>query len=482
MWDQQLLLIQEYITKYHKLPSTRNNNIHIANLAKWYYDQQLNYLSLSNEYQEKWNDFMKEYYHKINSNIIWKKNLEKLKEYICIHGKPPTLGNTKYKKLSKWLHNQKQRIYMKDEHTKKIWDEFNQQYLLTNDDWYETLDKLKLYIDTNKEVPMQNDENYDVRILSFWLSRQKKYFATHQMKDEYRIKWSKFMNDYKEYMLTRQEEWNIKFEILKHYMDTHKEKPKQKVNYLGNWLYMQQQYYRLKKFNLKHEHNRKKWEEFNEQYKQYLLPNEIWMNKLKSIKEYIDIHQKLPEKDSELYNWIKTQKKNYENHRLKDEIYDHWKQFMDQYHHYFKLKQYIWLKKIEEVKQYIEQFHEFPSPYHKITSVRILGKWLKKQHDHFIYNRIKNKIIRETYQQFKDQYYTPTTYWKNTLNNVIHYLNTYKKIPSENDPVADIRGMYVWLNAQYNHYHRIYGAMKHEELRILWKKFLDDHKDIIIFP
>ena len=203
---------------------------------------------------------------------------------------------------------------MKDEYTKKLWDDFNQQYLLTNDNWYEMLDQLKHYIDTNGELPLQNDENYEVRVLSFWLSRQKKYYYTHHMKEEYRVKWKIFMDDYREYMITKEEEWNMKFEILKSYIDTHHEKPRQKVHYLGNWLYMQDQYYRLKKYMMKHDSIRKKWEEFKESYKEYLLPYEVWLGKLRSIKEYIDLHKKLPPKDTELYNWIKTQKKNHENH------------------------------------------------------------------------------------------------------------------------------------------------------------------------
>jgi hypothetical protein len=486
MWDQQLIVLKQYITKYHKLPSTRNHDPDVVDLAKWYYDQQLNYSTLTEEYKTKWDDFMHNYYDKIKSNDVWKRNLEQLKEYICIYGKPPALGNTKYKKLSKWLQNQKQRIYMKDEYTKKLWDEFNRDYLITNDTWYDVLDKLKVYIDTNKEIPLQNDDHYEVRVLSFWLSRQKKYFAINQLKEEYKLKWIEFMNEYKEYMLTKEEEWNMKFEILKSYMDTHKEKPKQKVNYLGNWLYMQQQYYRLKKYNLKRPHIRKKWEEFNEQYKQYLLPHEVWMNKLKLLKEYIDIHQKIPEKDTPLYTWIKTQKKNNENHRLKEDVASHWKEFIDTYQKFFKTKKYtpkkhIWLTRLEEVKQFIDIYHEFPSPYHKVKEVRFLGKWLKTQHDSCIYNRFKNKSLKESYDLFREQYYTTTTYWKNALNNVKHYIRTYYKIPSADDHRPDVRGLHVWLNSQYNHYHRVYGLMKNEELRTLWSQFLIDHDHILVF-
>lgn len=479
--DSNLENLQNYINENNKLPSTRNKDSNIVNLAKWYYQQKIDYDKLSNEYKEKWNKFMEEYYHKINSNIIWKNNLNKVKEYILKFGKPPTLGNPVYKKLSKWLHNQKQRIYMKDEYTKKLWDDFNKEYLISNDNWYETLEKLKYYIDTNHELPLQTDENYDTRILSAWLSRQKKYYSIQNMKEEYKIKWKEFIEEYDEYLISKEEEWYSKLYILKLYINVHKEKPKQKVHHIGTWLYMQQQYYKLKKFNMRHEHIRNEWEKFNHDYRQYLVPTEIWIYKLKSLKEYINVHKKLPLKDTELYNWIKTQQKNYLNHRLKPDFEQHWKSFIIEYHEYFKTKQYIWLNKLKEVKDYYQENNNFPSPYHKIKDIRILGKWLTKQHENYRYNRFKNITIKETWEIFKTQYYNPEIYWKNTLNNLIHYIRTYKKIPENNDKKPEIRGLNVWMNAQYNHYHKEYGAMKNENLRSLWKQFLDDHNDQIIF-
>lgn len=480
-WDHNLLSLQNYIDNYHKLPSTRNKDIDIVNLAKWYYQQRIDNDNLNNDYKEKWNKFMENYYDKINSNIIWKDNLNKVKEYIRKFGKPPTLGNPEYKKLSKWLHNQKQRIYMKDDYTKKLWDDFNKEYLLTNDIWYNTLEKLKNYIDTYHEIPLQTDEIYEIRILALWLSRQKKYYTNNDMKEEYKVKWIEFIEEYDEYIISREEEWYIKLDVLKLYINVHKEKPKQKIHHIGTWLYMQQQYYKLKKFNMRHEHIRKEWEKFNQDYRHYLILGDIWLNKLKLLKEYINANKKLPPKDSELYNWIKTQQKNHLNHRMKNDIEQEWKLFMLEYNSYFRTKQYIWLNKLKEVKDYYQENNNFPSLYHKIKEIRLLGKWLNLQHESYRYNRIKNITIKETWEVFKSQYYTPETYWKNTLNNLIHYIRTYKKIPENNNHKPEIRGLNVWMNAQYNHYHKEYGAMKNENLRILWKKFLDDHEHIIIF-
>jgi hypothetical protein len=480
-WDKKLSTIKQYIDKYNKLPSTRNQYPNIAALAKWYYDQKINYEQLSDEYKKKWDEFMTDYYDKIKTNKIWKDKLDKVKQFIQIHGKPPTLGNPEYKSLSKWLHNQKQRVSMKDDYTKKLWEEFNQQYLLSNHEWFDKLETLKKYIDEHLEIPLPEDECFEVRTLGTWLKRQKRYYLDKQLKEEYRSKWEEFTKDYSSYLITNQEEWHIKLNILKKYIDTHQEKPKQKVNYLGNWLYMQNQYYKLRKYNMKYDHIRKVWEEFNETYKKYLVLSEIWLNKLDNVKQYIETHQKLPSKDTELYNWIKTQQKNYQNNRLKEEYKQHWESFIDQHHTYFQIKFHRWIHMFEKIKIFIDTNHEFPSPYDSNKENRILGKWVHLQNYNYRTNRIRNPTIKEKWEVFKTQYYSPEIYWKIALNNVIHYMKTYKKIPSNEDKNRDIRGLYVWLNAQYNHYFKEYGAMKNPELRQLWEKFLWDHKDVIIF-
>lgn len=477
-WNVSLISLKDYIDKYHKLPSTRNNDIQIVNLAKWYYLQKLNYNTLRDDHKKDWDDFMLNYYHKINSNQNWINNLNKLKEYIKKFGKPPTLGNETYKKLSKWLNNQKQRIYMRDDYTKKLWDEFNKEYLVTNDDWYDNLEKLKSYITLNKETPLQNDELYENRILSSWLSRQKRYYNDNMLKEEYIIKWEEFLNDFGHYLMTSKEEWCIKLDVLKQYIDVHKKKPIQKVHYLGNWLYMQQQYYKQYKYNMKHPSIRKKWEEFNEEYKQYLNIHEIWMSKLRSLKSYIDQHDRLPLKNSDMYNWLRTQQKNYVNKRLKHN-HQHWEQFMMDYKDYFNNRKIRWLSNLQKIKDYMSIHSHAPSPYDK--QHRKLGIWLIKQQELYNKNKIKNTELKETWDLFKSQYYNPETYWKNALNNVIQYIKHYKKIPSNDDKNKNIRGLLIWMNAQYNHYHKSYGLMNNTTIRQLWEKFLIDHKDIIIY-
>lgn len=489
-WHNNLTNLKQYIEINEKLPSIRSKYGDILKLAKWYYEQKKNYLNnisiMKNEDNRKqWNNFMIEYYDKIKSNITFENNIDKIKKFIENSGKQPSIIslNNEEKYLARWLDNQKQNINVRDDKIRKIWDEFNRNYLLHDGkEWNDKLDTLKQYIDINKAIPLQCDENYETRLLSLWLCRQKRYFKSNIMKEEYLVKWKDFIENYGHYILSSEEEWYIKLEILKKYIDENKEKPQQKANYLGNWLSMQHQYYKLHKYNLRHEKVREKWEEFTRDYKEYLVQTEIWFNRLNMVKEFIDKNKKIPPKNSKLYNWIKTQQKNDSNKRLKDEYVKDWYEFIKIYGKYFKNKDCQWFTILEKIKIFIHENNNFPSPYHKNKNTRILGKWLEKQH--YNYNNqkylMRNTNIKNTWEQFKGQYYTPDKYWKNALNNVINYINNYKKIPSDNSNNKNIRGLYVWMNAQQNNYHKKSGAMKNQELRDLWDKFLIDHKDIII--
>ncbi len=490
-WQSNFINLKQYIDINEKLPSTRSKYIDVVKLAKWYYDQKYKYtnrigIMKNEEIRKQWDEFMTEYYDKIKSNITWEKTLDKIKNFIKTHGKPPsrTSLNNEHKYLARWLDNQKQRINVKDDKIRKMWDEFIKEYMMSNsNDWDERLQMLKDYMDTNKETPSQCDEDYEIRRLALWLSRQKQYYKTKNMKEEYLLKWEEFIDSHGHYILSSEEEWYIKLHILKKYINENQEKPRQKSHFLGNWLYMQQQYYKSNRYNMKHDRVREKWEEFNRDYKKYLVPTEVWNCKLVALKSFIDKNNKLPPKNCELYNWIKTQQKNNRNKRLKEEYKALWNDFVREYNKYFQTKDFLWFNLLDKVKLFINENNNFPSPYHKNKSVRLLGKWLEKQHVN--YNKqvylLRNVTIKETWERFKEEYYTPDKYWKNALNNVVHYISTYKKIPSDKSPNKNIRGLYVWMNAQYNNYHKNFGAMKNEELRELWKQFLIDHDEIIIF-
>ena len=90
---------------------------------------------------------------------------------------------------------------------------------------------------------------------------------------------------------------------------------------------------------------KKKWEDFISQYSKYFLDNEqMWMDKLNKVKEYIDTNKKKPSSKKEeknMYHWLYQQSTNYKNnkHSMKEEnIKKKWEDFIqdDKYKQYFK--------------------------------------------------------------------------------------------------------------------------------------------------
>ena len=119
---------------------------------------------------------------------------------------------------------------------------------------------------------------------------------------------------------------------VKEYINTNKKRPSthdknKDIKVLGSWINTQQINYKKNKHIITIPKIRIKWEEFQEEYKEYFISNEeIWISNLKKVKEYININKKRSsnsDKNKEvkaLASWIGTQQKNYEKCRNKSEM------------------------------------------------------------------------------------------------------------------------------------------------------------------
>jgi hypothetical protein len=92
---------------------------------------------------------------------------------------------------------------MKQENIRNIWEDFINTYshlFMSNDEiWYDTLKKVKSYIETNDKLPSSHDKNKDIKQLGSWISNQKKNYSKQEqiMKEEnIRNIWEDFINTY----------------------------------------------------------------------------------------------------------------------------------------------------------------------------------------------------------------------------------------------------------------------------------------------
>jgi hypothetical protein len=175
---------------------------------------------------------------------------------------------------------------MKDNpYIRKLWEEFTEKYkiyFMSNEElWINNLNRLKQYIDENKKVPYEKskDKSKDIFKIGKWLSHQKQNYKNNQdiMKDnpDIRKMWEAFQNEYKIYFQNYNELWLSNLNKVKEYININKMKPSSSninadIRSIGIWILTQYKNYDKKLYTMKDPEIRKLWEEFTEQYKQYL--------------------------------------------------------------------------------------------------------------------------------------------------------------------------------------------------------------------
>jgi hypothetical protein len=95
---------------------------------------------------------------------------------------------------------------MKDENIYSEWSQFiieYQEYFLNIcDKWYNSLNKVKKYIDKNKKKPTISNKDKEIKKLGRWISLQQANYKKRKkvfIDDNICYEWSQFMKDYLQY-------------------------------------------------------------------------------------------------------------------------------------------------------------------------------------------------------------------------------------------------------------------------------------------
>ena len=164
-------------------------------------------------------------------------------------------------------------------------------------------------------------------------------------------KFTIFLEDYKEYLLTNEEVWYNNLEKVIEYIKENNKLPSsndkdKEIQTLGHWLQSQKSNYKLKKYNMKDNNIYYKFKDFLETRQIYFISNEdIWNNNLEKVIKYINENNKLPSRLDEdieikyLNKWIHHQKqklKKQENNIQYDINFNKFKNFIETYKKYFR--------------------------------------------------------------------------------------------------------------------------------------------------
>jgi len=440
-WEEKLKLVKSYIETNDKLPSQQDKNKEIKQLGWWISTQKKNYnnkkyIMKEENIRNKWEDFINTYSHLFMSNDeIWNNTLEKLRFYIETNNKLPTQHNKNkdIKQLGKWISHQKKnynnkKYIMKEESIRNIWEDFINTYshlFMSNDEmWNDTLEKLRLYIETNNKLPSAKDKNKDIKQLGMWISTQKTKYNNKEyiMKEEnIRNIWEDFINTYSHLFMSNDEIWNDTLEKVKMYIETNNKLPSQNnknkdINQLGIWISTQKATYSKKEYIMKEENIRNIWEDFINTYSHLFISNDdMWNDTLEKVKSYTETNDKLPSstdknKDiKQLGTWISNQKINYNKKEqiMKEEsIRNIWEDFINTYSHLFMSNDEIWNDTLEKVKMYIETNNKLPSKHNKNKDIKQLGRWISTQKKNYSKQEqiMKEENIRNIWENFINTY------------------------------------------------------------------------------
>jgi hypothetical protein len=317
-------------------------------------------------------------------------------------------------------------------------------------------DMLQKYVIQNKTVPSigkQTDNNIELKRLSAWFQIQKMNFRKKikLMKyEKYYNLWKNFMELNPKQFLDVEKKWIHKLNKLKEFIDINLKTPSKyskdddkedsdedsfqedlTESNLGSWFDNQKanskkeiKMFRNEIINgiKKYEHQNivNLWNEFTNEYSIYLLQGkEQWYSRLNELRIFLDGNkdkkQKTPSshsKDSNiksLASFIATQKKNYENKTQimrESDIYDEWTHFLEKYKDLLITEDEVWLKKFNELKNFMIQKNKRPNKHSNNSNEKKLGIWITKQMSNFNNKGVMNKYptLNQDFKNFLNEF------------------------------------------------------------------------------
>jgi uncharacterized protein YeaO (DUF488 family) len=516
IWLNKLNKVIDYIKVNNKSPSPTDKNNDIKVLGRWISMQHQNYkkkicIMTNKIIYNEWSTFIDIYKEYIQSyEEVWLSNLNKVIQHIKVNKKLPPIGNKNkdIHALGAWIsqqiNNHKKRIYiMKQEHIYNTWKEFMdkyKEYFLSNEEiWLSNLNKVIEYIKVNKKRPPENDKNTDIDILALarWTGSQIRNFANKEQimkQDNIYNTWKEFMDKYKEYFLSNEEIWLNYLNKVIEYIKVNKNIPSTNdkdttIKSLGLWVSRQHEMFDKKKYIMKNNVIYDSWKEFINKYKEYFISNEdIWLNNLNQVIEYIDSNKIRPSQS--LGVWITQQNIKYKkkiNIMKQDHIYNRWTIFIEKYKEYFQSNEDQWKLMLNKLEIYINTNKKRPTDRDKNNDIKVLGKWISHQQTNYRkkVNIMKNDDIykkwTEFIQKYKEYFLSNEELWSNKLNEVIEYIKTNKKLPSSRHIEKEIMILGEWLYTQKKSVKNKTYIMENKEIYDKWTNFINDSNYKVYF-
>jgi len=144
----------------------------------------------------------------------------------------------------------------------------------------------------------------------------------------------------------------------------------------------------------------------------------------------------------------------------------------------------IWIKRLEDVKQYIDENGKRPSSENKDINIKQLGLWVINQINHYKYKifGMKNQERYDIWRmvindiKYKKYFINNKDLWIYKLNTIKQYIDTYNKRPSSEDKDENIKQMGTWICRQLDSYQNKKKKMSQQKRYNIWTNFINDIK------
>ena len=151
----------------------------------------------------------------------------------------------------------------------------------------------------------------------------------------------------------------------------------------------------------------------------------------------------------------------------------------------------IWMKRLEEVKKYIDENNKAPSNSDKDKFIKKLAQWIGTQKKNYNIDIIKCKCIMKNEQIYNtwtefinnnqyQKYIDLKQLWYEKLEQVKEYINKNKKTPSNSDKNKEIKQIASWISNQKTKYsidiNKCKEVIKNIEIYNKWTDFITNNK------
>ena len=136
----------------------------------------------------------------------------------------------------------------------------------------------------------------------------------------------------------------------------------------------------------------------------------------------------------------------------------------------------VWFDKLEKVKTYVIEHGK--TPPHKKGEKDSLGLWIITQNKNYAAKTqiMKNSEFYEIWTQFLQEnnksFKTNEEEWFENLNEVIKYVEQFKKLPNKRSTDENIKKMGNWLGHQKQNFNNDTNNMKNIEIKKAFELFM----------